>query len=333
MGEVEEKLVSIGGTAADARRAATDWSDITGTLPGTLAKLLDNPYFSGMVSQQTGVLPEAAGAVSQGTRTRVAYQMMRDMERSYQGVGPKTEDIIMNGQKVGERTISARQQREALAAADMGMDLTEYQRFKQGARREEKAGGLLAGLQSLNENLRYTPGGAARDKLLSEVDYKNKDVSLAELTQQMGKAGIGTATQRGHIRELASDGEWGKARKMARELITESTKNEESSVDGPGKTTIELSDEAKKWFKLRQRDAKAEARRTNKDKRNRGAQTDWNGNEPGMPAHPGTSGWQSEGFKAGSPGTGQRPGSGSGVASGGDPGGGNSGLSGGRPGS
>lgn len=300
--QLVEQFQTIGGTQQGARRAGIDWTKATGTQPGTLGSLLENPYVSGMISANTGLLPQVIGALPQGQRTAEMYRAAKLIEGGFSGIGPQTQQIKgPNGEVLGEYDVTARAQREALAAQTLGIPLNEYRIMMHNQRRATAVAPLQSGLEMLRRGVSQTaPGSAGRRRLASDTT-DNSIFSAREMTTYMGKHGIGSASERGHLRDLADHGQWKKYDQMSRRLINDYTKYEKDQQGQSGNVQVDLTDRAAKLLKITKPSQKAADRTRNKSKQNKGAAPDWVGSEPDYPAVPGHAGWESAGYQSGIP--------------------------------
>lgn len=295
--ELRETVQELGGTITNADKAANQWSQTTGTMPGTFARLLQNPYVAGTISAQTGLLPSTIGALPGGALGSGALSAMRVMEGAYSGIGPKSQEIRdAEGNLVGEYDVSARAQREALTAQDMGIPLEEYKRLKRTARRSERAFPVQNALEAWTQGIRGTERGSAERSMLLHSRQAGGLTSAAEVVDMMATSNIGTREQRQKIRDLANQSPE-RARSYAEKVITDYTGAGDEKIEEKGRTSVDinLNPEARKWLEIRVEDKKAEERRRDKMKKGKGARPTYGPGDPDSPpmtpygARPGSS--------------------------------------------
>lgn len=291
MNALTEQMEGLSSTTTNALETGRAWSSITGSQPGTLGKLLENPFVSGRMAASAGLMPHEVGLLPAGAIGGSVLDTMKLMEAPYRGLQGKTQEITdpVTGEKVGDYEIASKARREAAAAQDMGIDVGEYRRIKQRSRKEERAFPITEAVQTWTETMREdaAPRGSARRRRLLREEGTDI-ISGREIVGMMENAKIGTAEERGKLGQLMHE-KPREAQEYANKLIDKYVGKEDPSTKGRRAISIELTDDAKKLVKATWKDEKA-ARREEIRRRKAQAKEALEGpTDPAFPARPGGS--------------------------------------------
>jgi hypothetical protein len=259
-----EAIQEFGGTGLGGARFGEQWMRTTGTPAEVGTQMLNNPWFQTQVAR-AGVNPAYAGAMPDEQLTRMSVAAVEDVDRMVRGTHDnRTHAITVNGRKIGEQHTTGREQDDAMAAAQLGMDVDVFRNLRD-------RGQELSNLEAATSAFENQLGVVGRERDLSGLSDEEieeavsaqggrQGIDIGELQESMDAAGF-TVKQRREVME-AVGGVEGSIKKI-RDITAEMTGKKGGGDDGP---KIGLTPEAKRWFEINNVDEHGRA----KNEQNRG---------------------------------------------------------------
>lgn len=239
----------MGGFFAQGTRFAQDFARSTGLSPVVGQAALQNPMVQGMISMNTGTLPQTFGALPSGALTGGVLDTMELMMNVFRGSNQGGRVDIPG---VGRMRTSGRQADMALAAQQMGMSLDVFQGLWNRRREARALTSLDMASDTFRDSFQRLGGSAAgRRALLHSRDPNDQIASAPEIGDLMRRANIGVEQRRDVQRLLRTDPN--AAGRKINKIISEKSEKLRERMENKSKTKVDVdiafSGAAAKWLR------------------------------------------------------------------------------------
>lgn len=240
--EMGNAVQEQGGTFREGLQRGTEFSSITGLPPQAGTKLMQNPVVQSNMFLKTGLIPQVQGLAPTGSLTGSTYDSLKQMV----GIFDNMPDTVIRGAS-GKTTISGERQAIALAGQQLGLTPDEAISMWHNGKRIQTASRLETSLEGYQQErskaLRSKRGLGGLGGL--EVGDQKGRYNFADLENLMRSPDLNFSDKEIEgIRDAHNPAE-------QRARLSEAIANHvpDSVEGGKDKVQIDLTDDAKRWFK------------------------------------------------------------------------------------
>lgn len=191
--QLGETFQNLGGTYVGGRRAANQFSLLTGMAPQVLQQTMQNQLVQGITFGQTGILPQLQGMLPGSMLTQQSTNTLGMLVNLFRG-GLSNQHVAVPG---GHMTISAEDQAIALAGQQLGLDREAAFRLYHQQRNISRLGPAQSALDAYQQDIerarnRTGGSGPAFRRAVNAINAGrgNSRVSRQDIADALNRAGF-----------------------------------------------------------------------------------------------------------------------------------------------